>query len=675
MLSSAVRGGRWRQAGLPLLLIGSVAAAATISEHLQQPSAGQQALAEMPAATPLPAISPGDPLRRAIATWQRLQQSDTLPFADYASFLAAHPGWPGETAMRRAAERRIDDSVSPSAITAFFAARPPLTGAGRVRYALALSTLGQPQADAAATAAWTGGALVPDDEARLTAAFPGLFTQLDQDRRMERLLWDGSTAAAARQLPLVSPERQALYGARLAFQTRAADAAAKAALVGPGAERDAGFVADRAAWLRDTAQGPVARLWLAQPRTLDAPPLSPERYLTVLLNAAQGAAKDGQNETAFAIARQADSAFPAGTDLRPRPFAERDAYTSLVWLGATVARTKLGRPADAVPLYLAYARASQSPSSQARGLYWAGRAAEAAGDRAGADRYLGEAAQEVDQFYGQLATERLGRTLALPPEAPPSAVSAAARKAFFDSQVVRAARLLGQDGRWQDQTAFVRTIAANAKTDQDHLLAGELARAIARPDLGVIVSRQARSSGTRDPVRIGFPTLVVPPSMQSHWTIVHAITRQESQFDRQATSRVGAKGMMQLMPATAREQAGKIGLPFDQARLIEPAYNVMLGSSFFDRLLTYYNGSYVLAVAAYNAGPGNVNKFIRANGDPRLPGVDVIDWIEAIPLSETRGYVQRVLENAVVYDLLNPAQARTPDRGRLSHYLGRAQPA
>jgi soluble lytic murein transglycosylase len=131
---------------------------------------------------------------------------------------------------------------------------------------------------------------------------------------------------------------------------------------------------------------------------------------------------------------------------------------------------------------------------------------------------------------------------------------------------------------------------------------------------------------------------------------------------------------MQLMPATAREQAEKLGLPFDAGRLGDVGYNVMLGSAFFDRLLTYYGGNYVLAIASYNAGQGNVNKFIRANGDPRLPGADIVRWIEAIPFTETRGYVQRVLENAVVYDLLNPSRTRNAPHNRLSAYLGKVSP-
>jgi soluble lytic murein transglycosylase len=190
-----------------------------------------------------------------------------------------------------------------------------------------------------------------------------------------------------------------------------------------------------------------------------------------------------------------------------------------------------------------------------------------------------------------------------------------------------------------------------------------------------MVSRAWRNNGRGDPIRVGFPQVSVPVVRQQQWTIIHAITRQESQFDRQAISRAGARGLMQLMPPTARDTADKAGLTYDFDRLTsDPEYNIMLGSTFFARMLDNYGGNYVLAVAAYNAGPGNVRKWLTANGDPRMPGVDVIDWIEAIPFSETRGYVQRVLENAVVYDTLNPSTALIPKQNRLSAYLGKNNP-
>jgi soluble lytic murein transglycosylase len=153
--------------------------------------------------------------------------------------------------------------------------------------------------------------------------------------------------------------------------------------------------------------------------------------------------------------------------------------------------------------------------------------------------------------------------------------------------------------------------------------------------------------------------------------MIHAIARQESQFDRMATSHAGARGLMQLMPGTARETAGKIALSYRPQDLnTDIHYNVQLGSTYFQRMLSYYGGSYPLAVAAYNAGPGNVNKWLAANGDPRGGGIAMLDWIEAIPIFETRNYVQRVLENAVMYDHLNPEKANIRSAKPLSAYLG-----
>jgi soluble lytic murein transglycosylase len=167
----------------------------------------------------------------------------------------------------------------------------------------------------------------------------------------------------------------------------------------------------------------------------------------------------------------------------------------------------------------------------------------------------------------------------------------------------------------------------------------------------------------------------VPDTQASNWTMIHAIARQESQFDRAAVSHAGARGLMQLMPGTARETAGKLGLSYDTTALTtDTDYNIQLGSSYFQRIYAQF-GSYPLAVAAYNAGPGNVNKWLRANGDPRSGTVDVVDWIEAIPIQETRNYVQRVLENAVVYDLINPTRARSAGASnKISWYLGKGKP-
>ena len=166
-------------------------------------------------------------------------------------------------------------------------------------------------------------------------------------------------------------------------------------------------------------------------------------------------------------------------------------------------------------------------------------------------------------------------------------------------------------------------------------------------------------------VRQAYPTFATR-SRPSLWSLAHGISRQESSFDPYAVSHAGARGMMQLMTGTAREQAGKIGVGFDSSRLIsDPSYNVMLGSAYFQRMLNIWDGSFPLAVASYNAGSGNVGKWVAPYGDPRGQ-VDMLKWIEEIPYVETRGYVQRVIENSVVYDLLRGGAAAATGDARLA---------
>lgn len=616
-----------------------------------------------------------DPIGDAVVRWNRLRQSDNFGFSDYASFLVANPGWPGETAMRKAAERAINpQSYSPGQVAAYFERMPALTTTGEARNAIALMALGrQDEARVAARRAWLGGALAPEDEGRIIGSFGASLTTADHDQRMERLLWEGATNSAERQLSLVSAARRPFFEARLAMQTKAADAATRASAIDARWRNDPGYIVDRAGWLRTTGNAPAARALLAGPRSLTTQPLDAEEWFETLLTNARGAAGDRQWSVAWNIARQVDDAYTPGTDIRDRPIGERDDYTSLVWLAGTTAMQELGRPADAVGMFERYALAARSPQTQSKGFYWAGRAAQSAGQGERANGYFQRASEFTDQFYGQLALERLGQPVPPPSPGPTITPAGAEREAFFNRPVVRAARFLGEINAWQDQTQFLRAISNDAKSDLDHHFAAELSRQINRPDLGVMIARSARLNGHNDYVRSGFPTVTVPSGHESNFTMIHAITRQESQFDREAVSHAGARGLMQLMPATARETSGKIGESYSLSGLTaNPQYNIRLGSTYFSNMLNYFGGSYPLAVAAYNAGPGNVNKWLRANGDPRTPGVDMIDWIEKIPIYETRNYVQRVLENAVVYDAINPDRARSRGaKAPLSWYLGK----
>jgi soluble lytic murein transglycosylase len=615
----------------------------------------------------------------AIAEWQSLTRDPRPGFDRVAAFLIAHPGWPNENDLRRTAENALDvNGYIPASAVQYFERFPPTNASGHLRNALALLSANRMEdARAAARLAWTSGALNAAEEARLLAMFPGAFSSADNDQRMERLLWSNATAAGVRQLAFVSPARRLEFTARLAMRQRdtaAALRAAEAESANPALLRtNAGYIADKAGWLAATGQTIAARALLAGPRQLSAPPVDAEKWLELLLAQARGAARDGQYAAAYDIARKVDDALPLGTAILEQPIGVRDDYTSLVWLAATTAQNNLRRPREAVGLYNLYAGGGRSPQVQARGLYWAGRAALDAGDRDLANSYFTRAGRHFDQFHGQLSLERLGQPQPRPAAGQVS-FSASERDSFNRNSLVRAARWLGQQGQWRDQTLFLRTIASNARTDAEHYFAAQLSSEIGRPDLGVMIGRSARVNGLDDYIPVAFPVMPVPAGYEADWTFIHAISRQESQFDRAAVSHAGARGLMQLMPATARETAGRLGLNYDaDALTTDTSYNMMLGSTYFQRMLSYYGGSYPLAIAAYNAGPGNVNRWLSANGDPRTGTVDILDWIEAIPISETRNYVQRVLENAVVYETLRPG-TNAPPRNALSRYLGKSRP-
>ena len=666
---------------LALLAGSAVAVGATLAPRATLPAKPvaartQIAHASQPAAVPAyrPAPAPAAHVSSALARWKSLRQSDGLPFSSYASFLKSYRGWPGETAMRKTAERAIDpNATSPAEVTSYFRVHPALTPVGHARHAFALLAEGNvEQARSAARQAWQGGVLPQQDEIRLLSSFGAALTPVDHDLRMESLLASRDTVSAGRILPFTSAAKRAVFDARLALLTAAPDASAKLAMVGSTANSDAGLLMDRARWLRDANQSVAARALLAQRGTLATRPHDAETWFEALLVLARGAEADRNYAQAYQIASKVDDAYAPGIKVIDRSAGERDDYTSLTWLAGNLALHRLNRPADAAAMFARYAQGGRSAQVTTKGYYWAGRAAQAAAQPAQATSYFEQAAAYPELFYGQLALERLGR----PVPAPAAAIvqpSPADRAAYDTRDLVQATRLLGQMGAWEDQSLFVRTLADSASTDTERALASDLALRIGRPDLGVWVARNARNDGSPFYTRAGWPEARVPPTQSHLWSLANGIIRQESSFDRAAVSHAGARGMMQLMRPTAQEQAGKMGVGYEAGRLTsDPDYNILLGSAYFARLLDQWGGNAPLAVASYNAGAGNVRKWVRENGDPRMPGVDIVRWIEEIPFFETRGYVQRVLENAVVYDAMNPTRARTPQQTRLSSYLGKS---
>jgi soluble lytic murein transglycosylase len=597
----------------------------------------------------LVAQGPGQ-MAREITRWQELygDTSASLPFARYTSFLIANPGFPDEAALRARAEQRLRREFVPNeALLEFFDRFPPVSNFSRAHYTLA--QLGRDAGSAASLAhqAWRGGEMSEVAEATIASMFGDSFTVQDHDARMDALLWQREAAAAARQLDRTSPGRRAVFQTRLAILQDGDGATSDVAAL-----TDPGYLYNRVRELRQEGRRPEAIALLGNRQPLAAMPFDQVAWVEEQLTVARlaGAAD------AARIAGRIDDAFAAGEDISAREFKLRDDYTSLMWLGGTRALWDAGDAAGAAPLFYRYGAAARTPQTRSKGFYWAGLAAERAGDSAAAARYYEAAAQYADRFYGQLALAELGRDLPAFAAAPVGEPTAEERAAFTAAPITRAVAEVARDAPWSVGIRFYRAIADQAQTAGQHLLVAELARSIGRRDLAVNLADAAGADGHAGFTRIGYPVLEAPPG--TNWTMVHAITRQESQFAQNAISHAGATGLMQLMPGTAREEAGRAGVQYMSASLIsDPAYNVRLGSNHIERLLRTYNQSYPLAVAAYNAGPGNVNRWLRENGDPRDGGISWTEWIERIPFSETRGYVQRVLENAVVYEHLYPESA------------------
>ncbi len=626
---------------LSLMLGGALAL--PLAAHAQEAGEWDRARAD------LAAQGPGQ-MAREITRWQELyaDTSAQLPFDRYASFLIANPGFPDETALRSRAELRLRREFVPNAtLLEFFDRFPPVTNFSRAHYTLA--SLGRDQAAAASLArqAWRGGEMSEVAEATISSMFGADFTEADHDARMDALLWQNEPAAAARQIARTSFERRPLFETRLAM-LQSGDGATS----DPAALTDPGYLFNRARELRQEGRRAEAIALLGNRQQLASRPFDQvawvEEQLTVArLADARGAAR---------IAAQIDDGFAAGEDISAREFKLRDDYTSLMWLGGTRALWEAGDAAGAAPLFYRYGAAARTPQTRSKGFYWAGLAATQAGDSAGAARYYEAAAQYADRFYGQLALAALGRDLPAFAAAPMGEPTPEERATFRAAPLTRAVAEVARDAPWSVGIRFYRTIADQAQTAGQHLLVAELAREIGRRDLAVNLADAAGADGHTGFTRIGYPVLAAPSG--TNWTMVHAITRQESQFAQNAISHAGATGLMQLMPGTAREEAGRAGVQYMSASLIsDPAYNVRLGSNHIERLLVTYDQSYPLAVAAYNAGPGNVNRWLREIGDPRNGSISWTEWIERIPFSETRGYVQRVLENAVVYEHLYPQEA------------------
>jgi len=646
---------------IPLLC--TAAAASTQVPYSTQPA--RQVAYAQPAA--------GYGVGYALNDWRRLRQIGSTSFADYARFLVYNPGWPGESSMRLAAEKIMRPGENAGTVLSFFANEKPKTGTGFARLADAYAATGRgAEAVAAVKEAWASADLSATDEQSIFARYDAYLTWQDHDRRADALLFAKDAADAERFLSMTSAARRGAFTARVAMQRRWPDAETRYQAVIGQVTTDAGLMMDRARYLRDANWEAAARQLFARDHNFTHRPSDPERFMDMQILLADGAANDGQWGLAYNIARQSEDILAPGANVSDQGIGIRDKYTSLTWLGGTAAWSGLNRPADAMIMFDRYSRGGKSLQVLSKGLYWAGKAAMSARRSTDGIMYFQRAAAYPELFYGQLALEQLGRSVPAPGPLPTFAVNPSQRMEFGTRRLVQATQILGQQGQRSEQTLFVRALAESLNNDAERVLATQLGQQIGREDIGVWVARMARVKGSAFYVETAYPRLPAAINGARLWSLAHGIARQESSFDRAAVSHAGARGMMQLMPGTAREQSAKLGMGYDPSRLTtDPVYNVTLGTAYFQRMLNIWDGNAPLAIASYNAGSGNAGKWVNRFGDPRR-GKDVLQFIEQIPFSETKAYVQRVIENSVVYDRMNPSSPA--GTVHVSNYLGKSRP-
>jgi soluble lytic murein transglycosylase len=579
-----------------------------------------------------------DPIGRKLVEWAILRGDDTdLDFPRYAAFISTNPSWPGITSLRRRAEAALWQKESDSrAVIEFFRSEPPRTAKGRFVLARALLVQGdRAGAQAALREAWRKDSFSADTEAQAREVFGDLITPADDKARMDARFDVEDDDAGLRAARRLGPVEAAIAKARAAVINKSSKAKALLDEVPAEGRQDPGYIFSRIQWLRRSDKIAEAAHWmLAAPhdpdRLGDLDQWWVERRLI-----ARKLLDLGDLKSAYAVANTA--ATPINENYRS------EQHFTAGWIALRFLR----EPSVALAHFARIAEGATNPMTLARSYYWQGRAAEALAHERDARAYYETAARYSTAYYGQLARARLGiETVAL--RAPPEPSADHARL-----EVARIFEILyALDER--DMVANMAADLGDKSTDVTALAAlGEIATRHNDARTTLLIGKPALSHGL--PLEhYAFPDFGVPNYQQIgpevERSVVYSIVRQESAFNSRVVSSANAIGLMQVTPAAGRDTAKRFNVSFDQHRLMaDVAYNAQIGTAELGNDIASWHGSYILAFVAYNAGPRRAKEWIEQYGDPRNPKIDPIDWIERIPISETRNYVQRIIENMQVY--------------------------
>ena len=578
--------------------------------------------------------SPAGPVAVDLIEWQRLRAGQGS-FDAALDFLKRRPDWPGLPLLRKRSEKTILVGANADQVIGFFKTQRPRTLKGSLRYAEALNSSGQSEAARQEIQrGWVSFAGTAEIEEDIKSGFGSDVRDLNE-KRLEAMLWAGETSAAERALPNVSLNAAALARARLDLQKRADSVDASIAAVPDGLANDAGLAHDRFQWRMSK------RLWadaeeLIMDRSNSATSLGmPEKWASQRIRLARDRMGDERHLAAYRLA--ANHYLKSGSQ-----FAE------LEFLAGYLSLRKLNRPDVALYHFQRHGTVVTSPISLGRSHYWQGRAYEALNKPEAAKAAYNNGAKYQTGFYGLLSAEKAGVPLD-PKLTGAETFAGGPEAAFTSSSVYQAAQILLDAGQKRIGVRFLAHQAESlSRTEIGQMTT--LAEQAGLPEVALLIAKRGVQYGAVIE-RAYYPLHPLTENVRGiPIEMALSISRRESEFFQDARSGVGALGLMQLMPATAREVAGELGIGFSESRLTsDPNYNAQLGAGYLAKLYKQFGNSPVQIAAAYNAGPSRPIRWMKERGDPRRGQVDVIDWIEEIPFSETRNYVMRVTEVLPIY--------------------------
>ncbi len=580
---------------------------------------------------------------RILINWLYLiEPVNTASFSDYQSFINTNKDWPRINRLKFLAEQKINfDDTGKKQIIEYFNSNPPLSGYGKLRYAEALLDNGQTEkAKTLIKDGFKDAELTKNNLKYFIKIFKKYLTQDDYLNRVDYYSYEAKPKEVNDLIEYLPSDYQKLYRARFALFTKH-PADKLISEIPTNLKEDPGLIYDRIKWRRKKSKFADALTLINESASNS---LMRNQYLAKeRLSVARDKIQDKDYQGAFDILK--DHRLTEGSD-----------YAEIEWHLGWLSLSFLNQPDKSIEHFTKMYNAVSYPVSKSRGAYWTGRAYKKLGQTSQANDWFRTASRYGTTFYGQLASYELGEKRFSTKN--DYSLSDNSYEDFKkNNPLAKSVLLLKELNRTKytkDILKFLGDLERN-RSDREISMAGKLAQEIGRLDYAIQIGKNA-SYKNIILLNIGYPTIDTPKNVRSkeilETSIILSIIRQESEFDTSANSRVGARGLMQIMPATARLISKAVHLDFSRDKLKNQEYNVDLGSYHISGLVSDFN-SYYLAFAAYNAGGAKVDKWLKANGDPRKKQIDPIDFIELIPFSETRNYVQRVCENISVYEYLN----------------------